>query len=65
MGHEVIDHGDLQFESVPNDTPSNNIKQPRTIGAAAKKVKSVNIKEKERVKKKLSLIQLNTIKRRF
>ncbi|CAD5113692.1 DgyrCDS2851 [Dimorphilus gyrociliatus] len=38
MGHEVIDHGDLKFEAVPNDTAIYNIQTPRTIGKAAKQI---------------------------
>ncbi len=37
-GHNVIDYGDLQFQQLQKDPPSNNIKSPRTIGAATKKV---------------------------
>jgi arginase len=38
MGYGVYDYGDLQFEELTNDPPAANIKYPRTIGKATKKI---------------------------
>lgn len=40
-GYNVHDYGDLQWEEVPDDPPSYNIKYPRSIGAATKKVRLI------------------------
>ncbi|XP_018117151.1 arginase 1 L homeolog isoform X1 [Xenopus laevis] len=34
FGNDVRDCGDLDFPDVPNDTPFNNVKNPRTVGKA-------------------------------
>ncbi|ESP01024.1 hypothetical protein LOTGIDRAFT_207734 [Lottia gigantea] len=38
LGNQVIDHGDLQFETIENDNPKDKIKNPKTVGAANKKI---------------------------
>lgn len=38
MGYDVEDFGDVQFEQMKVDPPHNNVKYPRTVGAASKKI---------------------------
>ncbi|XP_076464090.1 arginase-1-like [Babylonia areolata] len=38
FGNKVVDYGDLTLDVVENDKPWNNVKNPRTVGMANKKV---------------------------
>ncbi|ESO92074.1 hypothetical protein LOTGIDRAFT_204097 [Lottia gigantea] len=38
LGTQVCDHGDLTFDYIENDTPDGNVKNPRTVGHANKKI---------------------------
>lgn len=38
LGNSVIDHGDVQIENIPNDEPIKNLKNPRTVGNANRKL---------------------------
>jgi len=38
MGYRVHDYGDIQFQQFQDDPPSCNIKNPRTIGEATRKI---------------------------
>lgn len=37
-GYEVRDYGDLKFEQFSDDPPAHNVKNPRSVGSAVKKV---------------------------
>ncbi|XP_050405119.1 arginase, hepatic [Patella vulgata] len=36
--YEVVDHGDIEIESIPGDKPDGNVKNPRSVGRANKKI---------------------------
>ncbi|KAM8945537.1 arginase-1 [Pelodytes ibericus] len=38
LDYDVKDYGDLQFSDVPNDSPFQNVKNPRTVGKATEKL---------------------------
>uniref|UniRef100_A0A2C9M9J1 Arginase n=3 Tax=Biomphalaria glabrata TaxID=6526 RepID=A0A2C9M9J1_BIOGL len=38
LGVNVIDHGDIEIEVVPRDEPMKNVRNPRTVAAANKKL---------------------------
>jgi len=51
MGYSIEDFGDIQFEQMLVDSPSNNVKYPRTVGSATKKIaeKVANIVSQDKV----------------
>ncbi|XP_048210047.1 arginase-1 [Perognathus longimembris pacificus] len=54
QGCDVHDYGDLSFEAVPNDTPFKIVKNPRSVGAATRKL--AGVVEEAQKQKRVSVV---------